>query len=262
MNKLDKSKRYKRGIYLLPNLFTTAALFCGFYAIISAMNNHFITAAIAIFIAMLLDGLDGRVARLTNTQSDFGAQYDSLSDLISFGLAPSLVMYQWSLVNMGKVGWLVAFIYAATAALRLARFNTQVGIADKNYFQGLPSPAAAAIIAGAVWVGQEYSFSGRIIDIVALIITVTTGLLMVSNIRYQSFKGIDFKGKIPFFLLLVIMLVIVFISYEPATILFGIFVLYAISGPVFTLSELRKRRALRRAYKKARKLRKENNNNP
>ena len=260
---MDKSKRYKRGIYLLPNLFTTAALFCGFYAIISAMNNHFITAAIAIFIAMLLDGLDGRVARLTNTQSDFGAQYDSLADLISFGLAPSLVIYQWSLVSMGKAGWLVAFIYAATAALRLARFNTQVGTADKNYFQGLPSPAAAAIVAGAVWVGQEFQFreiSPYVVftDIVALIITVTAGLLMVSNFRYNSFKGIDFKGKIPFFLLLVIMLVIVFISYEPAVILFLIFVGYAISGPVFTLVELRKRQASRRAFRKARKLKKEN----
>ncbi|MFV2059270.1 MAG: CDP-diacylglycerol--serine O-phosphatidyltransferase [Gammaproteobacteria bacterium] len=258
MDKTDKSKRYKRGIYLLPNLFTTAALFSGFYAIIAAMHNHFITAAIAIFIAMLLDGLDGRVARLTNTQSDFGAQYDSLADLVSFGLAPSLVMYQWSLLNMGKAGWLAAFIYAATAALRLARFNTQVGTADKNYFQGLPSPASAAIVAGAVWVGQEYEVSGKFIDIISLIITVTAGLLMVSNFRYNSFKGIDFKGKIPFFLLLVIMLVIVFISYEPAVILFGIFVIYAISGPVFTLVELRKRRALRRAYRKARKLRKEN----
>ncbi len=257
MDKSDKSKRYRRGIYLLPNLFTTAALFCGFYAIIAAMQNNFIIASIAIFIAMLLDGLDGRVARLTNTQSDFGAQYDSLADLISFGLAPSLVIYQWSLLNMGKAGWLVAFIYAATAALRLARFNTQVGTADKNYFQGLPSPAAAALVAGAVWVGQEYQVSGRFVDIVAMLVTVTAGLLMVSNIRYNSFKGIDFKGKIPFFLLLIIMLVIVFISYEPAVILFGIFVLYAISGPVFTLIELRKRRALRRAYKKARKLRKE-----
>lgn len=261
MDKLDKTKRYKRGIYLLPNLFTTAALFCGFYAIIAAMQNNFIIAAIAIFIAMLLDGLDGRVARLTNTQSDFGAQYDSLADLISFGLAPSLVMYQWSLLNMGKAGWLAAFIYTATAALRLARFNTQVGTADKNYFQGLPSPAAAALLAGAVWVGQEYNVSGRFIDVVAMVVTVTAGLLMVSNIRYHSFKGIDFKGKIPFFLLLVIMLVIVFISYEPATILFGFFVVYATSGPVFTLIELRKRRALRRAYKKARKLRKENKKN-
>ncbi len=258
MDKSDRTKRYRRGIYLLPNLFTTAALFCGFYAIIAAMQNNFIVAAIAIFIAMLLDGLDGRVARLTNTQSDFGAQYDSLADLISFGLAPSLVMYQWSLLNMGKAGWLVAFIYAATAALRLARFNTQVGTADKNYFQGLPSPAAAALVAGAVWVGQDYSVSGRLVDIVAMLVTVTSGLLMVSNIRYNSFKGIDFKGKIPFFLLLVIMLVIVFISYEPAVILFGIFMIYAISGPVYTLIELRKRRAMRRAYKKARKLRKEN----
>ncbi len=258
MDKSDRTKRYRRGIYLLPNLFTTAALFCGFYAIIAAMQNNFIVAAIAIFIAMLLDGLDGRVARLTNTQSDFGAQYDSLADLISFGLAPSLVMYQWSLLNMGKAGWLVAFIYAATAALRLARFNTQVGTADKNYFQGLPSPAAAALVAGAVWVGQDYSVSGRVVDIAAMLVTVTSGLLMVSNIRYNSFKGIDFKGKIPFFLLLIIMLVIVFISYEPAVILFGIFMIYAISGPVYTLIELRKRRAMRRAYKKARKLRKEN----
>lgn len=250
-----KQKRYRRGIYLLPNLFTTAALFCGFYAIVGAMQSKFEIAAIAIFVAMLLDGIDGRVARLTNTQSDFGAQYDSLADLISFGLAPSLVMYQWTLLHLGKAGWLAAFIYAAAAALRLARFNTQVGTADKRYFQGIPSPAAAAIVSGAVWVGQIYGYdrSSEVISILSLALIVTVGLLMVSNIRFHSFKGVDFRGKVPFFVILVFMLVIVLVSSEPAIVLFVSFLIYAVSGPIITLLELRKRRAMRRAYKKARK---------
>ena len=161
------SKR-RRGIYLLPNLFTTAALFAGFYAIVASMKGQFEPAAIAIFIAMLLDGIDGRVARLTNTQTDFGAQYDSLSDMVSFGMAPALVMYQWTLSGMGKLGWLAAFIYTASAALRLARFNTQIGIADKRYFQGLASPSAAAILAGMVWLGETYTMTGTTMNWIAL----------------------------------------------------------------------------------------------
>ncbi len=239
-------RKRRRGIYLLPNLFTTAALFAGYYAIVAAMQGRFEAAAIAIFIAMILDGLDGRVARLTNTQSDFGAQYDSLSDLASFGIAPSLVMYQWALSDMGKLGWLAAFVYTASAALRLARFNTQVGTADKNYFQGLASPAAAAIIAGLVWVGNDYFEPGRLLNIFSLIITVSVGLLMVSNFRYHSFKGIDLRGKVPFITMLVFVLVIVLVTYDPPIVLFAVFFGYALSGPVMTLVQLRERRAQRK----------------
>ena len=241
----DKNKR-RRGIYLLPNLFTTAALFAGYYAIVAAMQGRFEAAAIAIFIAMILDGLDGRVARLTNTQSDFGAQYDSLADLASFGIAPSLVMYQWALSGMGKLGWLAAFIYTASAALRLARFNTQVGTADKNYFQGLASPAAAAIIAALVWVGNDYFEPGKVLNSVALVITVCAGLLMMSNFRYNSFKGIDLRGKVPFITLLIFVLVIVLITYDPPVVLFVVFFGYALSGPVMTLVQLREHRAQRK----------------
>jgi len=241
----DKNKR-RRGIYLLPNLFTTAALFAGYYAIVAAMQGHFESAAIAIFIAMILDGLDGRVARMTNTQSDFGAQYDSLADLASFGIAPSLVMYQWALSDMGKLGWLAAFIYTASAALRLARFNTQVGTADKNYFQGLASPAAAAIIAALVWVGNDYFEPGKVLNSVALVITVCAGLLMMSNFRYNSFKGIDLRGKVPFLTMLVFVLVIVLVTYDPPIVLFVVFFGYALSGPVMTIFQLRERRAQRK----------------
>lgn len=241
----EEGKR-RRGIYLLPNLFTTAALFAGFYAIVAAINGRFEAAAIAIFVAMLLDGMDGRVARMTNTQSDFGAEYDSLSDMVSFGLAPALVMYEWALSGMGKLGWLAAFVYTASAALRLARFNTQIGIADKNYFQGLASPSAAAIVAGMVWVGDVYLPSDKIINMIALVLTLAAGLLMVSNVRYHSFKGIDLKGKVPFVTILLVMLVLVLISYEPPILLFGGFLIYALSGPVLTLWQLKQRRAARR----------------
>jgi len=239
------SKR-RRGIYLLPNLFTTAALFAGYYAIVAGMQGRFEAAAIAIFIAMILDGLDGRVARMTNTQSDFGAQYDSLSDLASFGIAPSLVIYQWALSDMGKIGWLAAFIYTASAALRLARFNTQVGTADKNYFQGLASPAAAAIIAGWVWVGNDYLEPGRVMNIISLILTASIGLLMMSNFRYHSFKGIDLRGKVPFITMLIFVFVIVLVTYDPPIVLFAVFFGYALSGPIMTLVQLRARRAERK----------------
>lgn len=237
----DKPRR-RRGIYLLPNLFTTAALFAGFYAIVAAMKGLFEPAAIAIFVAMIMDGLDGRVARLTNTQSEFGVQYDSLADLISFGLAPALVVYQWALSGLGKPGWLAAFIYAACTALRLARFNTQVGIADKRYFQGLASPAAAAVLAGLVWVGAEYEFEGHTIGAGVLALTILVGLLMVSNVRYHSFKELDFKGKVPFIAAVVIILIFAVIFMQPPEVLFGIALVYAASGPVFTLVQVRRRR--------------------
>ncbi|NNF95605.1 MAG: CDP-diacylglycerol--serine O-phosphatidyltransferase [Halobacteria archaeon] len=248
MNKSTKEGQRRRGIYLLPNLFTTAALFAGFYAIVAAINSHFEAAAVAVFIAMLLDGIDGRVARLTNTQTDFGAEYDSLSDMVSFGLAPALVMYQWALSDLGKLGWLAAFIYTAGAALRLARFNTQVGIADKRYFQGLPSPSAAAILAGMVWSGEEvFELAGKNVEELAFALTVLAGLLMVSNIRYHSFKGINFKERVPFVTILLTVLVIVVVSSNPPVMLFGGFMIYAISGPVLTLIYRRRRRAERKA---------------
>lgn len=244
----ETEKKPRRGIYLLPNLFTTGCLFAGFYAIVAAMGGRFEAAAIAIFIAMIMDGLDGRVARLTNTQSAFGAEYDSLADMVSFGLAPALVVYVWLLSDLGKPGWLAAFVYTAGTALRLARFNTQVGRADKRYFQGLASPAAAAVIAGLVWVGQGYDLGGRNMAITAAIITVMVGVFMVSNVRYRSFKDLDLKGRVPFVAVLVIVLVFVLISIDPPQILFAGFAVYALSGPVVTLVTLRRRRAERKAH--------------
>ncbi len=241
-------KKRRRGIYLLPNLFTTGCLFAGFYAIVAAMGGRFEAAAIAIFIAMIMDGLDGRVARLTNTQSEFGAEYDSLADMVSFGLAPALVVYVWLLSDLGKIGWLAAFVYTAGTALRLARFNTQVGRADKRYFQGLASPAAAAVIAGMVWVGQDYDVDGRNFAIAAAIITIMLGVFMVSNVRYRSFKDLDLKGRVPFVAVLVVVLVFVLISIDPPQILFAGFALYALSGPVITLITLRRRRAERKSH--------------
>lgn len=237
-----KRKKRSRGIYLLPNLFTTAALFAGFYAILAAVNGKFELASVAIFVAMLMDGLDGRVARLTKTQSAFGAEYDSLSDMVSFGLAPALVVYIWALSDLGKLGWLAAFIYTASGALRLARFNTQIGIADKKYFQGLPSPSAAAIIAGGIWLGVDYEVSGESLNWVAAVLTTLTGLLMVSNFRYHSFKEIDFSGKVPFIALVVVVVVLAIVQTHPPTVLFLLFLAYAISGPVLTLTQLRKHR--------------------
>ncbi|HEY5602899.1 MAG TPA: CDP-diacylglycerol--serine O-phosphatidyltransferase [Gammaproteobacteria bacterium] len=241
-------KQRGRGIYLLPNLFTTACLFAGFYAIVAAISGKFEAAAAAVFIAMIMDGLDGRIARLTNTQTNFGAEYDSLADMVAFGLAPSLVMFEWALVNLGKLGWLAAFIYTACAALRLARFNTQVGTAGKRYFQGLASPAAAAVVAGMVWVGADHSQAGADWRIPAFVLTLLAGILMVSNIRYRSFKDLDLKGKIPFVTMIVVVLVFVFISVSPPQVLFSIFLVYAISGPIYTLVSLRKRRAERKLH--------------
>lgn len=237
-----KQKKRSRGIYLWPNLITTGALFAGFYAILAAVNSKFEVASVAIFVAMLLDGLDGRVARMTKSQSAFGAEYDSLSDMVSFGLAPALVIYMWALSDLGKLGWLAAFIYTASGALRLARFNTQVGIADKKFFQGLPSPSAAAIIAGGVWLGVDYGVDGNTLGWPAAILTTLTGLLMVSNFRYHSFKEIDFHGKVPFIVLVVVVVVLAIVQTHPPTVLFVLFLVYAISGPVLTLLQLRKHR--------------------
>ena len=231
-----------RGIYLLPNLFTTGAMFAGFYAIVVSIGGHFTDAAIAVFVAALLDGIDGRVARLTHTQSEFGVQYDSLSDLVSFGLAPSLVMYNWSLSSLreygplpAKIGWAAAFIYAVCAALRLARFNTQVGVADKRYFQGLPSPAAAAVCMSFVWSMENWGFSGDELDMIMPFMAVIVGLLMVSRFRYYSFKSLPMGDKVPFLWILVAVLILVPFFVDPPRVLLAVFSLFLLSGPVVTL---------------------------
>jgi CDP-diacylglycerol--serine O-phosphatidyltransferase len=229
-----------RGIYLLPNLFTTAGLFSGFYAIVASMNERFVEAAVAIFIAMIFDGLDGRVARMTNTESDFGAEFDSMADIVSFGMAPALVMYNYALADLGKLGWLAAFIFVAGGALRLARFNTNLGSSDKRYFQGLAIPSAAAIVSGLVWVGSEYGIEGADIGGIAAVITICSGLLMVTNFRYHSFKDVDWKGKVSFLVILVIVLAFVVVATQPSLVLFSIFFLYALSGPIFTIKNVKK----------------------
>lgn len=253
MSEPSSEPRRSRGVYLLPNLFTTAALFCGFYAIIAALHNRFEPAAVAVFVAMVLDGLDGRVARLTHTESEFGAQYDSMADLISFGLAPALIMYEWALsamVGMGpflsKLGWLAAFFYTVMAALRLARFNVQIGSTDKRYFIGLPSPSAAAIVSGLVWFGTDLGVTGVQMLWPALIVTVGAGALMFSNVLYFSFKQIDLRGRVPFISALLVVLTLVVISIDPPKVLFTGFLLYGLSGPTLFLWRWRWRKYGRR----------------
>lgn len=225
-----------RGVYLLPNLLTTTALFCGFYAIVASIHGKFEPAAIAIFAAMIFDGLDGRVARLTNTQSAFGVQYDSLSDMVSFGVAPALVTFNWALSSLGKVGWSVSFLYATCAALRLARFNTQVDTADKNYFTGLASPAAAAILASVVWVGADNAIvMSKALSIVICCIVAIAGILMVTNIKYYSFKGLDFKSRVPFFMIIAAALIFALVQTDPPIVLLILAALYALSGPVMNV---------------------------
>jgi CDP-diacylglycerol--serine O-phosphatidyltransferase len=252
------SKPARRGIYLLPNLFTTGAMFAGFYAIVAGILGFFAHAAIAVFIAALLDGMDGRIARLTGTQSEFGVQYDSLSDLISFGLAPSLVLYTWSLQYLreygplwSKVGWCAAFLYAACAALRLARFNTQVGVADKRYFQGLASPAAAGLCMAFVWTVENLRADGYAIDGPSLcfftpILAVAAGLLMVSRFRYFSFKTWPIGDRVPFVWIILAVLVIVALTLNTAMVLLALAATYAMSGLVITLWGLRSRSSRRR----------------
>lgn len=227
---MTTKKQPRKGVYLLPNLFTTAALFSGFYSIIAAMNGDFIQAASAIFIAGVLDALDGRVARLTHTESAFGAEYDSLSDMVSFGIAPALVAFSWCLAPLGKVGWIAAFIYAVGAALRLARFNTMLGVEEKRYFTGLPSPAAALIVAGVIWAANEAGIAGVELASIMAILVPVTGLLMVSNVKYRSFKDLDLKGRVPFVVLLSAVLVLVLVALEPAIVLMAVFVFYGLSG--------------------------------
>jgi CDP-diacylglycerol--serine O-phosphatidyltransferase len=226
---------------LLPNLFTTGALFAGFYAIVQAMNGKFESGAVAVFIAMVLDGLDGRVARMTRTQSEFGAEYDSLSDMVSFGVAPSLLMYEWAFKDLGKIGWFAAFIYCAGAALRLARFNTNHEIIDKRFFQGLPSPAAAALVAGFIWVIQDYGFVGTDVRWISVALTLFAGLSMVSNIRFYSFKDFNMRKSVPFIVIFLLALFFILISSYPPGVLFMLFFGYSLSGYVSWLYGLRKR---------------------
>ena len=240
LNERKNMNLRRRGIYLLPNLFTTAALFAGFYAIVQAMNGKFEHAAVAIFIAMVLDGLDGRVARLTHTQSEFGAEYDSLSDMVSFGVAPSVLMYEWAFRDLGKMGWFAAFIYCAGTALRLARFNTNIEVVDKRYFQGLPSPAAAALIAGFVWVMLDNQFSGRELRWYAVALTVFAGLSMVSNLRFYSFKQFNMRKSVPFIVIFLFSLFLILVSSYPPGVLFLLFLAYALSGYVMWVLGLRK----------------------
>ena len=226
---LDPERR-RKGIYILPNLFTAAALFAGFYAIVQGMNGQFERACVFIFAAMVLDGLDGRVARLTRTQSDFGAQFDSLSDMVSFGAAPALIMYEWALKPMGKWGWVAAFIYVACAAMRLARFNTNIGIIDKKYFQGIPSPAAAALVAGMIWVLNDYQIAGHDVNWLAWSMTVFAGVTMVTNIKYYSGKEFNLRKSVPFWVVPAILVAYLVVTIDPAKVLWGLFVCYALSG--------------------------------
>lgn len=229
------SELRRRGIYLLPNLLTTAALFSGFYAIVQAMTGRFEHAAVAIFIAMVFDGLDGRVARMTRTQSAFGAEYDSLSDMVSFGAAPALIAFEWAMKGMGKWGWIAAFVYCAGAALRLARFNTNIGIVDKRYFQGLPSPAAAALVAGFVWIINDLNISGEEVRWYAFALTLFAGITMVSTVPYWSGKDINLRRSVPFIVLPAIVLGYGLVSSYPPGILFALFLAYALSGYVMAL---------------------------
>jgi CDP-diacylglycerol--serine O-phosphatidyltransferase len=224
-----------RGVYLLPNLLTTGALFAGFYGIVAGMKGQFETAAIAIFVAMFFDGLDGRVARLTGTTSAFGVQYDSLSDMVSFGVAPALISFSWALSSMGKLGWAATFVYIAGAALRLARFNTQVGVADSRYFRGLASPAAAALLASLVWTCADLGLTGKelpgMVAFLATLLAAAAGLLMVSNFRYFSFKKFDLRRRVPFVLMLVLVLVLGVVTIDPPSVLLLMAIAYALSGP-------------------------------
>jgi CDP-diacylglycerol---serine O-phosphatidyltransferase len=220
----------KRGIYLLPNLFTTLNLFAGFYAIVQGMNHEFERAAIAIFVAMVLDSIDGRVARLTRTQSAFGAEYDSLTDMVSFGAAPALIMYEWALRDMGRLGWIAAFVYCVGAALRLARFNTQLSVADKRWFTGLPSPAAAALVAGMIWVFNDYQVRGGDVKWFAAGLTLYAGITMVTNVKFYSGKDINLRRMIPFSVAVALVLVLLLITIQPPIVLWGVMVAYGVSG--------------------------------
>ena len=248
MSENDTAKR-RKGIYLLPNLFTTATLFGGFYAIVASIGGRYGMAAIAVFAAMFADALDGRVARLTNTQSDFGKEYDSLADLVTFGLAASLMMYTWGLTSLaevlplgGKIAWLAAFIYVAATALRLARFNVHTTLdGDKGHFFGLPSPTAAALVVGFVWVCHDYGLDRELMALPALFVTLLAAGLMVSNVRYRSFKDLKLSERVPFVYILIMVSLFVLVAFDPPRVLFGFALAYTVSGPAVALYNWRKR---------------------
>ncbi len=254
MAKKDKplDKEHRSGIYLLPNLLTTASLFAAFYSIVASMKGHFEPAVVAIFVGMIADGLDGRIARLTHTQTAFGGEYDSLSDMVTFGVAPALLLYSWSLQSLGKFGWLIAFLYTAAVALRLARFNTQIGTQDKSYFQGLACPPGAAVVASFVWLCHQNDWQHPVTAILIAILSVFIAILMVSNIRYYSFKEVDFRGKVPFLYVLFVVILFVAIGSYPSLVLFLASLAYALSGPVQTLRLLQRARKRRKSQKGSR----------
>ena len=249
-----KPEQLRKGVYILPNLVTTGGMACGFYSIINSIDGDYVKAAYLIVLASIFDLFDGRVARMTKTTSAFGVQYDSLSDLVSFGVAPAIVLYTWSLASLaaygpawGKLGWAAAFMFAACGALRLARFNTQVGVADKRYFQGLAIPAAAGLAMSYVWMTLDLKYTGTDVQFITPIIAVAGGLLMVSRFRYYSFKAWPLSDRVPFFWIPVVVLVFVALAVNPPRVLFGIAALYALSGPALTLWGLRQTRGRREA---------------
>lgn len=225
-----QAPKRSKGIYILPNMITLAALFGGFYAIVMSMGGHYDLATTGIFAAMILDSLDGRVARMTHTQSAFGEQMDSLSDMVSFGAAPALIAYEWSLNGLGRWGWIAAFVYCACAALRLARFNVNTAVVDKRFFQGLPSPAAAALVAGFIWLMTEAGVKGADLSWWVFALTLFSGLTMVTNVPFYSFKDVHMRKSVPFAVIVLIALIIAIINIDPPTVLFGLFVLYGVSG--------------------------------
>ena len=236
-----KKERVKRGIYVLPNLFTTASLFCGFYSVIASMKGAYSLAALPILIAFVLDGLDGRIARMTNTTSKFGSEYDSLSDLVAFGVAPAILVYSWALSSYGKWGWLTAFIYVVCGALRLARFNVQIGMIESKVFNGLPIPGAAAVIATGVMFFYYLGGEGRFDDLSILISVVGLSLLMISNIKYYSFKDLNFFSRKPFMSFVLIVFILIIITAEPQIMMFTFAFGYSLSGPCWTIIILLKR---------------------
>ncbi|EED35349.1 CDP-diacylglycerol--serine O-phosphatidyltransferase [Luminiphilus syltensis NOR5-1B] len=242
----DASAPRARGVYLLPNLFTTGALFAGFYGVVASMQGDFYSGAVAIFVAMVFDGLDGRIARMTNTTSAFGAEYDSMADMVSFGVAPGLLVFNWALYDLGKLGWVAAFIYTACAALRLARFNTEIGTNDGSYFSGLASPAAAALAAGSVWVGQNEGLdaASQPLSVIYAVLLILLGFLMIANLRYYSFKKMNLEGRVPFVRILLLLALVGLVALDPPIMLWLLFLAYALSGPA---QHFRYRRAERQA---------------
>ena len=238
-----KKDSMKKGIYVLPNLFTTASFFCGFYSVIASMKGAFSLAAIAILIAVVFDGLDGRIARITRTVSRFGAEYDSLSDLVAFGVAPAILSYTWALSPFGRWGWLVSFLFAVCGALRLARFNIQIGVIENRIFNGLPVPAAASVVATGVLLFFYLGETGRFNHPSILIGMAVLSLLMVSNIKYYSFKNLDILSKKPFIFFVLIVVIMIIVVAEPQIMIFTFAIGYSISGPAWMLAKIARKKS-------------------